>query len=166
MTIGKKKKRVIVYRAGRRAKSPVIPLLILGGVAVWYFVTKDKKTIVETTPVVDNGGYLVDDGTGTGTQTTQPPPIQVLPTVNLPALDTMATGNRTVLLRDAAAYPYIIAAIKKMNSQEIYDTYQYFYGWFVPGKKLYRLPDPSAPGQWNTQLYDAVQTLHTKYGIF
>lgn len=167
-----KKKKVYVVR-----KKGNTDILLFGAAAVAaYFLFTHAKGADTITPTPDtttptpltttNTPRIVDDGSGTGTNIIQPTPVTVSPGANLPAVSTTAATDREVLLRDASAYPDIITALSKMTSQEIIDSYQYFYNYFLPNKILYRYPDPSAPGQWNTALYDAVQVIRDKYHIF
>lgn len=173
-TVGKKKYKKI-YVTRRRRGGSMLPLLIGGGI-VAYFLFFNKaaasSTVQTTTPPPPGGlssnpnPVLVDDGTGTGTLTIQPHPVIIVPGENLPAVNTIAANDRQALLRDAAAYPLVIAALKLMTSQELVDTYNYYYNFYQNGKTLYRYPDAAHPGDWNTGLYDAIQVIRAKYHIF
>lgn len=173
----KKNRRRKVYIVHR--KKSVSPLVI-GGLAVGAYLLYSYLGHTETTTTTtpgntiapgdnlshDNTPDIIDDGSGTGTQVIQPTPINVIPNTNLPAVNTLAASDRNALLRYAADYPMIVYAVKQMSSQELIDTYQYFFTYFVAGKTLYRYPDAGHPSQWNTQLYDAIQVIRAKYHIF
>jgi len=80
------------------------------------------------------------------------------------------TGNSNLdyLLR-VDTDPNRKAVYKSMTAAELQTAYQYFYGYLMQGKKLYRLPGSTgiyADGGWNTGLYDAVQVIKAKYKIF
>lgn len=167
-TVGKRKKVYIV-----RKKSNMAPLLIGGAVLAYLFLSRNNTAAPDTAVVTTPGGLstnpnpvIVDDGSGTGTVVIQPTPVSVLPGENMSAVNTVASNDRLALIRDAAAYPLIVAALKVMSSAEIIDTYNYFYNFYLPGKTLYRYPDSSHPGDWNTALYDAIQVIRSKYHIF
>src|SRR5262249_32452494 len=145
--------------------------------AAYFLIDKFKggSTVTEVPPAVtqpplttSNNPVIVDSGAGTGSHVIKPTPIGIkkvvdsngnVVTANMPAVNTVAAGYRQALLRDAAAYPEITAAVAKMDSTELSTMYQYFYNFFLQGKTLYRYPDPSHPGDWNTALYDQVQNL-------
>ncbi len=168
-TVGKKKKRKKVYYVKQSRSKSMLPLLLIGGGVAAYFLMNKSAATDTTTPVTTPVIGPVD--TDGGTTPKPPAPVITIPTgAQLPALDTASTTMRTVLLRDMAAYNDVVKALKVMNSQEIYYTYQYVYGYFLPNKRLYRdawdAQDNGHPGDWNTDLYDYVQYLHGKYGIF
>jgi len=150
-----------------------MPLILAAGVAAYFLFFKKPAAAASpaattTEPVLTSNPdpVIVDSGAGTGTMVIQPAPITQPVTAAMSAVSTVAAGERQVLLRDAAEYPFIVSALKIMTSQEILDTYQYFYGYFIQGKTLYRYPDPTHPGDWNTNLYDAIQVIRAKYNIF
>lgn len=141
----------------------VIPGVIIGGAIIWFLYAKSKAPAAVIDPA------YIDDGSGTGTVVPQLPPVTVNQATQLPVLNSVAANERTLLMRDAIMYPALYAALQRMDSAEIANTYDYFYSYYLYNKKLYQYPNASgiyADGGWNTALYNAIQLLKTKYGIF
>lgn len=175
--VGKKKRSKVVYVRNGRGKSLTPILLLVGAAAAYLWISHNSTssgTVTDITPTPSgedglfhtNNPNIVDDGSGTGTDVIQPHPVTVAPGENMSAVSTTAATDRIVMLRDAAAYPGIVSALSQMTSAEILDAYNYFYSYYLPGKTLYRYPDPAHPGDWNTTLYDNIQVIRSKYKIF
>lgn len=100
----------------------------------------------------------------------EPPPPPVVVAAELYPLQTYAAiQDRAALVRYAMNNAKLIAAYNKMNEQELRTAYNYYFGYVTQYKKLYRTPGATGvyeDGGYDQALYDAVQALRTKYGIF
>lgn len=155
--VGKKKR--VVYVKSR--KSPVIPLLIVGGAALWWFLSKKDSSLQ---PVPDVQQPAQDPVTGE--PVIQPPPI-VADNANATALQSAAAINDRAAL--VSYDPANTTKYKQMNDAETIAAYSYVFGYVVQGKKLYQYPNTTGifpDGGWDTALYNAVKALQLKYGIF
>lgn len=123
-----------------------------------YFLFFNKPATAASSP-----DMLLDDGT-------EPPPPPVVVAAELYPLQTYAAmQDRAALIRYAMNDAKLVAAYNKMNEQELRVAYNYYFGYVTQYKKLYRTPGATgvyADGGYDTALYDAVQAIRTKYGIF
>lgn len=151
----------------KKQKSPMIALLIGGGVLAYFLFT--KKNNGDVTPI-DNGtggGEVTDDGTGTGTQVIQPPPITASTEV-VTNLQTAAAINDRAYLLSVVNDAKIKTAVKQMNDAETISMYNYMVGYAMQGKKLYQYPNASgifSDGGWDTTLYNQILAIKSKYNI-
>lgn len=136
-------------------------ILIIGalGLAAIYFFTQKKNSVDVDVP--DFGGGSDNYSDSPSQQTTGSDVIAAQG-----ALGREAYNN---LIRYDPYNAARVAAYKKMNDQELIDSFDYVWSYMLRGKKLYQYPGATgiyADGGWNTRLYNAIAAIKSKYGIF
>lgn len=166
----KKKKSVSgITGIGKNKKSSIIPLLLVGGAAAYYFYNQSQGALTvldaAANPAIIPPAPLTIPVTGGSAAIPQPPPIVTPVEVATIARGYTAATDENALSRD---WPAMMTTMKLMTDTEIIQLYNYFYGYVLPGKKLYRLPGATGifpDGGWDTALYDAIAAIKTKYSI-
>lgn len=159
------KRKRSVSGIGKKKKS-VLPIVLIGGVAAYWLYTKSQSdTPVAAVPVTNYPD--TPDLTLTPTPgTPAPPPPIVAPTAVADAgRSYTAMSDEFALKRD---WPDLYISIRQMTDSEVISMYNYFYGYVLPGLKLYRLSGATGvypDGNWNTPLYDAIAAIKIKYGL-
>lgn len=153
--IAGKKKR------GKASGGGVLPLLLVGGAAAYWYFNKDNSDAqtpgATASPVTNTNGAIP--------VTAQPAPIIAPVEVATVARGYTAGNDAIALQRD---WPAIAAAVAKMTDSEIISLYNYFYGYVLPEKVLHQLPPTTgswADGGWDTQLYNAIAAIRSKYSL-
>lgn len=150
---GKKKKG--------KNKGSLLPILLVGGAAAYYFLNKDEpaqSNAPTAPPQTDN-----QPGTTVPAVNTVTPPLVTAVEIAQPARAATALTSLQSLQRDWPAYATVLGT---MTDMEVLNMYQYFYGYVLPGNALHRLPPVTGSwpdGSWNTQLYDAIAAIKSKY---
>ena len=147
---------------GKKGKnSSLLPLLLAGGVAIWYFTRNNGATSTVPAETVPPIGAPVEPTTGTG----QPPAITAPVDVAAAARGYTAASDAAALQRD---WPLVAPVLPLMSDAEIIYLYNYFYGYVLPGKKLYQYPGPTGvfpDGGWYTALFNAVTAISRNYNL-
>jgi hypothetical protein len=137
-------------------------------------VTPEKKKIL-LIGALGIGAYLLFAKSGAAADTQEPggysdeppppPPVEV-PTYAAPLQTYLAIENRRLLIKYAAGNMTLINAYNQMNDQEINASWEYVWSFLLRNLKLYGVPGTYADGNYNVQLYAAIQAIRTKYKIF
>lgn len=156
-------KKALGSIGGKKKKGKgVLPLLLVGGAAAYYFYSQsqtDSATPPETPPVTP------PSTAGQVPVTAEPPPIVAPVEVATVARGYTAATDAVALSRD---WPATITVVGNMTDSEVIAMYNYFYGYVLPGKVLHQNPPVTgswADGGWDTQLYNAIAAIRSKYSV-
>lgn len=148
---------------GEKKKGSMLPLIALLGIGGYYLYTKSQDPTGTTPPPSDIIPVPTNQVPGNGQ--TSLPPITAPPEVVAPARAATAANDLAAMQRD---WPGIGAQLNQLTDSEIIGVYNYFYGYVLPGNVLHQYPPATgswADGGWNTQLYNQIATIRSKYGI-
>lgn len=135
-------------------------LLILGGVLIvgGYFLLKKQSSatvipVGDNTPVIDTSGYTYDPVTGKPLH-----PDTYTPAAPVPVVMTVDRANYIYNLQRFITDPAYTAIFNRMTDAELLSTWRYVGTYIADGTPLVASVD--------LKLYNAMQAIHSKYGIF
>lgn len=157
-------------------KKYIFPVVVIGGITAYYFLVMKKQP-----SQIDAGDYVDPTTTEPGTTviSTNPTgyntqiPVYTTPTTAAIIAAQTATGKQYYYsLISAFTDPAYRAAFAAMTDNELYYSWWYYGNYLAHGIPLLYATRLLSNGQWdnsnpgNPELYNAIQAIHTKYGIF